>query len=273
MLPNLSTCKSPQQIFGTLVKTYFAHKEGIDPASIVVVSVMPCNARKSEADRLEMNASGYRDVDYVITTRELGRMLKQRGIDLAKLPEVTGDNPLGISTGAGAIFGVTGGAMEAAMRTTAAWLGTANMPRIRFSEVRGKVMGLKESVVVVGGNVFRLAVANGLAAAAEALGKVRRGEAHYDCIEIMGCPGGCIGGSGQPCPAGGEEALTQIQQARIKAIYALDEAAAVRRSHENPAVQELYHDWLGTPGGEKAQHLLHTVGQTHTPGLHPAAVK
>jgi NADH-quinone oxidoreductase subunit G/NADP-reducing hydrogenase subunit HndD len=265
MLANIFTGKSPQQVFGTLVKTYYAEKSGVDPADIVSVSVVPCTAKRHEAARPEMNASGHQDVDYVLTTRELGRMLQEQGISLAELAEESCDSPLGIASGAGTISGVTGGVMEAAMRTAAARLGTASVPRLKFSEVRGKVMGLRESVVVISGHIFRLAIANGLPAAAEALAKVRRGEAEYHFIEIMGCPGGCIGGGGLPCPAEGPEAQEQVRQARIKALYALDEASPIRRSHENPAVQALYTEWLGAPGGEKARHLLHTAHAVRTP--------
>ncbi|HWI65102.1 MAG TPA: NADH-dependent [FeFe] hydrogenase, group A6, partial [Symbiobacteriaceae bacterium] len=224
LLDNLSTCKSPQQMFGALAKTYYAEKFGIDPKDIVSVSIMPCTAKKFEAERPEMNGSGYRDVDFVLTTREFGRMLRQAGVNLAKLPETEFDSPLGLSTGAGVVFGTTGGVMEAALRTVAEWLtGNQLNARIKFTEVRGEVRGIKEATVVVGGNVFRVAVANGLAAAAKLLEKIQAGEAEYHFVEIMGCPGGCIGGGGQPIPAEGPEDLDEVRAARIKSLYTIDE--------------------------------------------------
>jgi iron-only hydrogenase group A len=264
-LQHLSSCKSPQQMFGAMAKTYYAQKAGIDPKDMVVVSIMPCTAKKFEAARPEMNSSGYQDVDYVLTTRELARMLKANGINLAKLPGEDFDNPLGISTGAGTIFGVTGGVMEAAMRTAAAWLTNEEIPRIQFNEVRGEVAGLKEATVIIGGNVLRVAIANGLTAAGRVMDRIKNGEAKYDFVEIMGCPGGCIGGGGQPIPAEGPGALDEVRLNRIKAVYSIDEAKMIRRSHENPAIQELYREFLGTPNGERAHHLLHTHYTKRTP--------
>lgn len=270
MLPHLSSCKSPQQMFGALAKTYYAEKAGIDPKDIVVVSIMPCTAKKFEADRSEMNSSGYKDVDFVLTTRELGRMLRQAGVNMTRLPETEFDSPLGLSTGAGVIFGTTGGVMEAALRTVAEWLtGNQMNARIPFSEVRGEVRGIKEATVVVAGNVLRVAVANGLAAAAALLEKVQSGEAQYHFIEIMGCPGGCIGGGGQPIPLDGPEDLDEVRAARTRALYTIDEANTIRRSHENPAVQALYQEFLGRPLGEKSHHLLHT----HYHERHPVGVR
>ncbi|HYF80586.1 MAG TPA: NADH-dependent [FeFe] hydrogenase, group A6 [Symbiobacteriaceae bacterium] len=270
MLPHLSTCKSPQQMFGALAKTYYAEKFGIDPTDIVSVSIMPCTAKKFEAGRLEMNASGYQDVDHVLTTREFGRMLRQAGVNLKKLPESDFDSPLGISTGAGVIFGTTGGVMEAALRTAAEWLtGNQLNGRIPFKEVRGEVRGIREATVVIGGNVLRVAVANGLAAASRLLEKIQAGEAEYHFVEIMGCPGGCIGGGGQPIPPDGPEELDEYRQARIKSLYTIDELSTIRRSHENPAVQVLYREFLGEPLGEKSHHLLHTHYQVR----HPAGVR
>ncbi|HEY3366608.1 MAG TPA: NADH-dependent [FeFe] hydrogenase, group A6 [Symbiobacteriaceae bacterium] len=264
MLAHLSTCKSPQQMFGALAKTYYAAKAGIDPASIVVVSIMPCTAKKFEAARPEMNASGYRDVDYVLTTRELGRQLLQAGIDLTELPGAEYDAPLGISTGAGAIFGVTGGVMEAAVRTVATWLDGADLARLEFVEVRG-LEGVREATVTIAGTDFKLAVATGLAGARRLLDRIAAGEATYHFVEIMGCPGGCIGGGGQPIPKGGYDSLPSLRQARSKAIYSIDEAAVLRRSHENPGVAELYREFLGEPLGERSHHLLHTAYTVRTP--------
>jgi iron-only hydrogenase group A len=257
-LHHLSTCKSPQQMFGAVAKTYYAEKIGIDPANIVSVAIMPCTAKKFEAARTEMNASGCQDVDYVLTTRELGRMIKQRGINLKRLPAEEYDAPLGISTGAGQIFGVTGGVMEAALRTAAVWLGGENLPRLTFTEVRGEVGGIKEATVVIGGNVFRLAIANGLAAAGRIMEKIQSGESQYHFVEIMGCPGGCIGGGGQPIPEEGPDALEAVRLARITSVYSLDELKTVRRSHENPAIQALYREFLGAPLSHKSHELLHT---------------
>ncbi|MDF2628257.1 MAG: iron hydrogenase [Symbiobacteriaceae bacterium] len=270
MLPHLSTCKSPQQMFGALAKTYYAEKYGLDPKDIVSVSIMPCTAKKFEAGRPEMNASGYQDVDHVLTTREFGRMLRQAGVNLKKLPDSEFDSPLGLSTGAGVIFGTTGGVMEAALRTAAEWLtGNQLNGRVKFTEVRGEVRGIKEATVVVGGNVLRVAVANGLAAAARMLEKIQAGEVQYHFVEIMGCPGGCIGGGGQPIPPDGPEELDEVRQARIQSLYTIDEMSTIRRSHENPAVQALYREFLGEPLGEKSHHLLHTHYQVR----HPAGVR
>jgi iron-only hydrogenase group A len=265
MLEHLSSCKSPQQMFGALAKTYYAEKAGIDPASIVVVSIMPCTAKKFEATRPGMNASGFPDVDVVLTTRELGRMLKQGGIHLARLPEGEYDNPLGISTGAGTIFGVTGGVMEAALRTAAVWLGGEDLDqRLKFAEVRG-LEGVREATVTINGTEFRLALTNGLVGAARLLDRIKAGEAEYHFVEIMGCPGGCIGGGGQPIPADGPDCLGEVRMARAKAIYSVDESSTLRRSHENPAVQLLYREYLGEPLGEKSHHLLHTAYTVRTP--------
>lgn len=266
VLENLSTCKSPQQMFGAMAKTYYAEKAGIDPADIVVVSIMPCTAKKYEARRPEMNDSGFQDVDYVLTTRELGRMFHQGGIDLPSLPEEEFDSPLGIGTGAGTIFGTTGGVMEAALRTAAAWLEPDSpMPRIEFTEVRGVPGQIREATVTIGGLTLNVAVANGLAAAGWLMEQVSAGTKHYHFVEVMGCPGGCIGGGGQPIPARGPEALEATRQARIQALYTIDERMTLRRSHENPAVQAVYAEYLGQPGGERSHHLLHTHYKARVP--------
>ena len=259
LLDNLSTCKSPQQMFGTLAKTYYAELEGIDPAKIFSVSVMPCTAKKFEADRPEMRDSGYQDVDAVLTVRELARMIKQAGIDFVNLPEEEFDLPMGMSTGAGLIFGATGGVMEAALRTVYEVVTGENLPKLDFEEVRG-LKGIKEATVDLKGTEVRVAVAHGLGNARRLMEKVRDGSANYHFIEIMACPGGCIGGGGTPIV----NSLTRskleedYRQLRIKAIYGEDAQLPLRKSHENPAVIKLYEQYLGKPLSEKAHHLLHT---------------
>lgn len=252
LLDHLSTAKSPQQMFGTLVKTYYAEKAGIDPKDIVSVSIMPCTAKKAEAARPEMNSDGHQDVDYVLTTRELGRMIKEAAIDFARLPAEEFDAPMGIATGAGVIFGATGGVMEAALRTVAEVVTGKELPSIEFHGVRG-LTGLKEAEVEVGAHTVKVAVTHTLANARAILEKIKKGEADYHFIEIMACPGGCIGGGGQPIPTCGD-----VRQKRINSIYECDQGHAIRKSHDNPAIKELYDTWLGKPNGEKAHHLLHT---------------
>lgn len=252
LLPHLSTCKSPQQMFGALAKTYYAQKAGIDPADVVGVSIMPCTAKKYECQRPEMKDSGYQDVDYVLTTRELARMIRQAGIDFSSLPEEDYDDPLGISTGAGLIFGATGGVMEAALRTAYEIATGKELADINFHDVRG-LKGIKEAEVDLDGTTIKVAVAHGLRNARELMELVKSGQAQYHFIEIMCCPGGCIGGGGQPIPTDME-----IRAKRIKGIYAGDEAMSLRKSHENPAVQQLYKEFLGQPLGEKSHQLLHT---------------
>ncbi len=251
-LPHLSSCKSPQQMFGALAKSYYAEKTGLDPKDIYVVSVMPCTAKKFEADRPEMNDSGYQDVDAVLTTRELGQMLRASGIDLKKLPEENYDLPLGISTGAGAIFGATGGVMEAALRTAYELITTEELAELEFKDVRG-LEGIKEADVQIGELTIKLAVAHSLGNARKLLDAMKQGLADYHFIEIMACPGGCIGGGGQPIPT-----TNEIRAERIKAIYEVDRNMPIRKSHENPVVKELYKEYLGKPLGEKSHHLLHT---------------
>jgi NADH-quinone oxidoreductase subunit G/NADP-reducing hydrogenase subunit HndD len=252
LLPHVSTCKSPQQMFGALAKTYYAEKAGVDPADIFSVSIMPCTAKKFEAQRPEMNSSGYQDVDVVLTTRELGRMLKQAGIDFNELPEEDYDEPLGISTGAAVIFGATGGVMEAALRTAYELITGSTLASVDFVDVRG-LEGVKEATVKVGDLDVKVAVAHGLGNARKLLDALQAGEANYHFIEIMCCPGGCIGGGGQPIPTDYE-----IRQQRIDGIYTADEAMALRKSHENPAIQQLYKEFLEKPLGHKSHQLLHT---------------
>ncbi len=252
LLPHLSTCKSPQQMFGALAKTYYAEKAGIDPADIFSVSIMPCTAKKYECTRPEMKSSGYQDVDVVLTSRELGRMFKQAGLDMANLPEEEYDAPLGISTGAGEIFGASGGVMEAALRTVYEVVTGKELPNINFTECRG-LTGVKEATVQVGDLPVKIAITNGLGNARKVLDKIRAGEADYHFIEIMCCPGGCIGGGGSPIPTD-----TEIRLKRIDATYTEDERMALRKSDENPAVQDLYKEFLEKPLGHKSHELLHT---------------
>ena len=252
LLKHLSTTKSPQQIFGVLVKTYYAEKAKIAPQDIVSVSIMPCTAKKVESGRQEMSASGYQDVDYVLTTRELARMIKEAGISFSNIETEEFDAPLGISTGAAVIFGATGGVMEAALRTVSEVLTGKALECIEFHAVRG-LKGIKEAEVTIGEKTIKVAVAFTLANARIILDKIRKGETDYHFIEIMACPGGCIGGGGQPISTSPE-----IRTQRMAAIYECDEMAAIRKSHKNPAVKELYDTWLGRPLGEKSHHLLHT---------------
>ncbi|MGI6603468.1 MAG: NADH-dependent [FeFe] hydrogenase, group A6 [bacterium] len=252
LLPHLSTCKSPQQMFGAVAKTYYAEKMGLKPEDIYVVSIMPCTAKKFEAQRPEMTASGVADVDAVLTTRELARMFKEAGIDFATLPDEEYDAPLGISTGAGAIFGATGGVMEAALRTVYEVVTGETLENLDFTEVRG-LEGVKEASVDLNGKTVKVAVAHGLANAKKVLERIKAGEGDWQFVEIMCCPGGCIGGGGQPIPVDREK-----RAARIKAIYEVDASMPMRKSHENPAVVTLYQEFLGKPLSEKSHELLHT---------------
>jgi iron-only hydrogenase group A len=254
LLPNLSTCKSPQQMFGALAKTYYAEFAGIDPKDIFVVSIMPCTAKKFEASRPEMCSSGYRDVDVVLTTRELGRMIRQAGIDFVHLPDESFDAPMGQYTGAGTIFGATGGVMEAALRTAYAVVTGKNLPSLDITPVRG-LEGVKEAAIEVSNlGEVRVAVAHGLANARRLMDKIAEGKGDYHFIEIMCCPGGCVGGGGQSLPATNEKRLLRAQ-----ALYHDDRfVQGFRQSHENPAVKQLYETFLYEPLGEKSHQLLHT---------------
>ncbi|MBN1351420.1 iron hydrogenase small subunit [candidate division KSB1 bacterium] len=252
LLPHVSSCKSPQQMFGALVKTYYAEKNNIDPADIFCVSLMPCTAKKFESERPEMRASGYQDVDAVLTTREVASMIKELGVDFPNLPEQEHDDPMGISTGAGVIFGATGGVMEAALRTVYEIVTKKELPNIDIKAVRG-MEGVKEAEIPVGDLRVKAAVAHGLGNARKLLDKIVAGKADYHFIEIMACPGGCLGGGGQPVPT-----TLEIRKKRAEAIYRADKGLPLRKSHENPAVKKLYEEFLGEPNGEKAHHLLHT---------------
>ncbi|MFZ5924743.1 MAG: [Fe-Fe] hydrogenase large subunit C-terminal domain-containing protein, partial [Bacillota bacterium] len=252
-LGNLSTCKSPQQMMGALVKTYYARKASVAPDKIFSVSVMPCTAKKSEAARPEMTASGLRDVDVALTTRELARMIKAAGINLDDLPDGEFDAPLGISTGAGALFGVSGGVMEAALRTVCDVAAKKAPGGVEFSEVRG-MDGIREAVLMVSGQELRVAVAHGLGNAGRLLQQIRDEKVSYHFIEVMACPGGCVEGGGQP-----RSCDPEIAAKRVAALYAEDRRAKVRKSHENLAVRRLYDGFLGEPGSEAAHKLLHTT--------------
>ena len=257
MTENLSTCKSPQQMFGAIAKSYYAEKEGLDPKDIVSVSIMPCTAKKFEINRPDEAANGVPDMDYTLTTRELARMIKKVGIKFNDLPDEKFDEPLGISTGAGVIFGATGGVMEAALRTAVETLTGQELEHLDFTEVRG-IQGIKEATYKVGDLDVKVAVASGLANARELLNKVKSGEANYHFIEIMGCPGGCVNGGGQPQQPGYVRNTVDIRGLRAKVLYDADAGMPIRKSHENPAIKELYATYLGKPGSEKAHHLLHT---------------
>ena len=253
LLPHLSSCKSPQQMFGALAKTYYAQKMGIDPKDIVSVSIMPCVAKKFECDRPEMYSSGFKDVDYVLTTREAAGMMHEAGIDLPNLADSEYDDPLGMSTGAAVIFGNTGGVMEAALRTAYALITGTELEKVEIEAVRG-MEGVKTATIQVGDLPVKAAVAHGLANARQVLEGIKDGTfKDYAFIEIMCCPGGCIGGGGQPQPTSME-----IRQARTRAIYDEDEAMTIRKSHENPAVKKLYEEFLTAPLSHKSHELLHT---------------
>ena len=256
-LPNLSSCKSPHQMLGAIIKSYYAEKEHLDPKDIFTVSVMPCTAKKFEAKRPEMGHDGIPDVDAVITTRELARMIKEAGIDFANLPDEDFDPMLGESTGAGAIFGATGGVMEAALRTVADILEGKDLDNIDYHEVRG-IQGVKEATVTIAGKEIKLAVANGTGNARILMDKMRAGEADYTFIEIMGCPGGCVTGGGQPIVPARERMVVDPKVVRAKAIYEEDLAMKERKSHKNPSIQKLYDEYLGKPNSHKAHELLHT---------------
>ncbi|MDD3268623.1 MAG: NADH-dependent [FeFe] hydrogenase, group A6 [Syntrophomonadaceae bacterium] len=249
---NLSTCKSPQQMFGSLVKTYWADKMGIDPANIYSVSIMPCVAKKFEAARPEMCSSGYRDVDLVLTTREIGRLFRMSGLDFNKLPGADFDPWMGKYTGAAVIFGASGGVMEAALRTVYEVVTGNTLEDVNFTVTRG-ITGIKEAEVDLNGTVVKVAIANGLANARKLMDQVRAGESPYHFIEIMACPGGCIGGGGQPITKANVKRVE-----RIDAIYVEDEACEMRKSHINPEVTAIYEDFLHEPLGHKSHELLHT---------------
>ena len=257
-LAHLSSCKSPQQMFGAITKTYYAEKMGIDPKDIVCVSVMPCTAKKFEVGREDQNAAGVPDVDISITTRELARLIRKVGIDFRSLPDEGFDDPLGESTGAGVIFGATGGVMEAALRTAVETLTGEELENVEFHEVRG-TEGIKEATYNVAGMDVKVAVASGLTNAKVIMDKIRAGEADYHFVEIMCCPGGCVNGGGQPQVHADVRNFEDVRAIRAKVLYDNDAAKTLRKSHENPSIQRVYEEYLGEPGSEKAHHILHTT--------------
>lgn len=257
-IPNLSTCKSPQQMFGAMTKTYYAKQAGIDPKNIVTVSVMPCTAKKYEIHREDEQAiAGLDDVDIALTTRELARMIKRAGIMFADLPDEEFDPAFGVSTGAAVIFGATGGVMEAALRTVVEKLTGKELANIDFTDVRG-LDGIKEAQFDINGRIVRAAVASGLSNCKRLLEKIQRGEAQYDIIEMMACPGGCINGGGQPIHSGAERSFRELRRKRMEAIYEQDKNMPLRKSHENPVVAKIYEEMIGEPGGHVAHKTLHT---------------
>jgi NADP-reducing hydrogenase subunit HndD len=263
-LNNISTCKSPQQMFGALSKTFYAQKMRLDPSTIVSVSIMPCTAKKYEADRPEMRASGYKDVDFVLTTRELAVMIKQAGIYFRNLEPLPHDSIMGVSTGAGAIFGATGGVMEAALRTAYEIVTGREVPfaNLNITPVRGmdgvkeasiKIEGCTKEWSFLEGVTLKVAIAHGLTNANKLMKEVRKGKSPYHFVEIMACPGGCLGGGGQPIPTS-----LEIRTKRMKAVYAEDEHMVLRKSHENPEIIAIYKEFLGKPNSHVAHELLHT---------------
>jgi NADH-quinone oxidoreductase subunit G/NADP-reducing hydrogenase subunit HndD len=244
LFPNMSSCKSPHEMMGILVKTYYAQKAGIDPKDIVVVSVMPCTAKKFESTRIELESA----VDYVLTTRELAKLIRHFKIDFANLKDEQFDNPLGESSGAGLIFGSTGGVMEAALRTGYEIASGKKLEKIDFEEIRG-IAGIKEGKVNVNGKEIKFAVAHG----GKNISELLKSREKYHFIEMMACPGGCIGGGGQPWPT-----TKKVILERMKGIYSGDKNLPIRKSHENPAVKQIYSEFLGKPLSEKSHKLLHT---------------
>lgn len=257
MLDHLSSCKSPQQMSGAIIKTWYAEKMGIDPKDIVVVGIMPCTAKKFETKRENQSASGYPDVDYSLTTRELGRMIESAGIFFKHLPDEEFDNPLGDSTGAAVIFGATGGVMEAALRTAVEKLSGEELKSLDFTEVRG-TDGIKEASYTVNGMEIKVCVVSGLANANTIMEKVKNGTADYHFIEIMGCPGGCVNGGGQPIQHAVVRNFVDLRARRAAALYEADKDMPLRKSHESEAVKRLYAEFLGEPGSHKAHEVLHT---------------
>ena len=257
LLGNLSSCKSPHQMFGAILKSYYAEKENINPKKMFVVSVMPCTAKKFERTREEMKNDGLDNVDAVITTRELARMIKQANIDFTNLEETDFDNPMGEATGAAAIFGTTGGVMEAALRTAHEAITGRELKNIDFVEIRG-ARGIKKAAVTIDGKEIKVVVAHGLSNARKVLDEIKSGKADYQFVEIMACPGGCIMGGGQPIVSSKKRMDVDVRKLRAEALYAIDKQSELRKSHENPTVIKIYKDYLGDIGGHKAHELLHT---------------
>ena len=264
LLPHLSSCKSPHEMFGAILKSYYAEKIGVDPKDMFVVSIMPCTAKKYEKDRPELAVDGLKDVDAVLTTRELGKLIKRSGINFKKLPDSDFDNDIvGEYTGAGVIFGATGGVMEAALRTAAFKITGKELDKVELTDVRG-LEGIKEATYNLGGTEVKVAVAHGMKNAKVLLDQIREGKSEYLFIEIMGCPGGCIAGGGQPyvrecfLPNEDYDIIDTYREKRASALYKEDESKALRVSHKNPQIIELYNNYLGEPNSHKAHELLHT---------------
>lgn len=253
MLDIPSTCKSPHEMFGSIVKSYFAEKNNISPEDIVVVSVMPCVAKKYESARPELSREGHSDVDHVITTRELATMIKDFSMSFTDLPDTEFDNPLGESSGAGALFGASGGVLESALRTAYNMITGNDLEELDFHDLRG-LKGLKEAEIKIDGKTLKVAVASGLGNARKLLDDIKDGKEHYDVIEIMACPGGCIDGAGQPFIHGD----VSIIEKRMKGMHSVDKDKELRLSYKNESIKNLYEEFLGEPYGEKAHELLHT---------------
>lgn len=257
-IPNLSSCKSPHEMTGAMIKSYYAEKMGVDPEKIFVVSVMPCTAKKYEAQRPELVTNGLRDVDAVLTVREYARMVKSAGIDFVDLDDEEFDSILGESTGAGVIFGATGGVMEAALRTVYEKVTGKELKNLDFTTVRG-FEGIKEAEIDLNGTKITVAVAHGTGNAEKLLSAVKAGEKNYTFIEIMCCPGGCITGGGQPIVNAKTLMSVNVKELRAKVLYDEDAAKPKRKSHENAEVMNLYKEFLGEPNSHKAHELLHTT--------------
>ncbi len=256
-LAHLSSCKSPQQMFGAVIKTWYAKKMNLDPKDIVVVSIMPCTAKKFEAGRADQSASGYADVDYALTTRELARMIVTAGISFNALPDEEFDNPLGEGTGAGVIFGATGGVMEAALRTAVETLTGEELKNLEFTEVRG-TEGLKEATYTVAGMEVKVCAASGLANAKKVMDDIKAGKSEYHFVEIMACPGGCVNGGGQPTQPATVHNFVDLKALRAQALYEADKNLPVRKSHESEAVKTVYAEYFEHPGSHVAHEVLHT---------------
>lgn len=257
LLPHLSSCKSPHEMLGSLIKTYYAKQENIDPKKIYTVSVMPCIAKKYERQRTELSNEGNFDVDCVITTRELARMIKYANIRFDNLEDSKFDNPLGISTGAASIFGTTGGVMEAALRTAQDTLTGNDLEEINFEDIRGE-KGIKKAIVNINGKDIKVVVASGLGNAQKIMEEIKKGEADYQFVEIMACPGGCIMGGGQPIKNSKIRSEIDVRKLRAEALYSIDEKSNVRKSHQSPVVKRVYEEYLETPCSYRAEKLLHT---------------
>jgi NADP-reducing hydrogenase subunit HndD len=260
LLPHLSSCKSPHEMFGAILKSYYCEKNGIDPKDMFVVSIMPCTAKKSEKVRPELSVNGLPDVDAVLTTRELGKLIKRSGINFTKLPDAEFDNDIvGDYTGAGVIFGTTGGVMEAALRTAAYKLTGEELPSAELKEIRG-FNGIKEAAYTLGGTEVKVAVASGIANANYVMDQIKSGTAPWHFVEIMCCPGGCVNGGGQPIQPASVRNFTDLKALRAKALYDQDEAMTLRKSHKSPVVNKLYEEFFDDGiGGHKAHHCLHTT--------------